>query len=152
MTTALANRWIEQLPGIHEALALDPEEVAERTAALVREDDDLRVRILSIGLPILLPDGERVLRGPAPKVAPEPGQAPNDAKLVDNGWVDLRASNWAKWRDRFQAMADELAARPGPDRGSQSDAEVGERGSHIRPGRLAAWIFRHEDGGERIKR
>ncbi len=139
-------------PGIHEALALDPEEVAERTAALVREDDDLRVRILSIGLPILLPDGERVLRGPAPKVAPEPGQAPHDPKLADNGWVDLRPSNWAKWRDRFQAMADELAARLGPDRGSQSDAEVGERGSHIRPGRLAAWIFRHEDGGERIKR
>lgn len=137
---------------IREASELDPGDVARRTGELILEDDDLRVRILSIGLPILLPDGERVLRGPAPKVAPEPGQGVDGLRLADNGWVDLRASNWSKWRERFRSMTAELEAQPGPDLGSRSDTEVGERGSEIRPGRLAAWIFKREDGGERIKR
>jgi len=136
---------------IEAASRLDPDDVAERTAAMVAKDDDLRIRVLSIGLPILLPDG-RVMRGPNPKVAPEDGQSPDDPKLADNGWVDLRPSNWAHWRERLAVMARELATRPGPDMGSQTDVEVGAPGSEIRPGRLAAWIFRHEDDGERIKR
>jgi NAD(P)-dependent dehydrogenase (short-subunit alcohol dehydrogenase family) len=136
---------------IQAASSLDPDDVAARTASMVAEDDDLRIRILSIGLPILLPDG-RVLRGPSPKVAPEQGQALDDPRLADNGWVDLRPSSWTRWRERLAAMARELDTRPGPDQGSQTDVEVGAPGSEIRPGRLAAWIFRHEDDGERIKR
>ena len=125
---------------------------AERAAALIDADDDLRVRIVSIGLPILLPDGERLLRGPQAKVAPEEGQSPRDPRLAENGWVDLRASNWARWRDRLRVIRDELATGPSAADGSRADREPHDRGHALRPGRLAAWVFRHEDAGERIKR
>ena len=36
--------------------------------------------------------------------------------------------------------------------GSQGDQEFGDAEGRIRPGRMAAWIFRYEDKGERIKR
>jgi hypothetical protein len=37
-------------------------------------------------------------------------------------------------------------------RGSVGDHEYGDLTGRIRPGRIAAWIFRYEDKGERIKR
>jgi hypothetical protein len=129
----------------------DPEETARKAASLVETDGDLRSRILSIGLPILRPDG-KLLRGAEVKVAPLPGQSPNDPKLVDNGWVDLRVQNWRKWRERAAAMLQEIEGRPGPDQGSRFDAEPGSRRRQLRPGRMAAWIFRKEDRGERVKR
>jgi NAD(P)-dependent dehydrogenase (short-subunit alcohol dehydrogenase family) len=135
-----------------EAAALDPAATAERASGLVASTQDLRVRILSIGLPILLPDGERLLRGPDVKCPPEPGQAPDIRRLADAGWVDLRPENWEKWRIRLQAIQQELAAAPGPEWGSRSDFAPGDRRRRLRPGALAAWIFRNEDGGKRNKR
>jgi NAD(P)-dependent dehydrogenase (short-subunit alcohol dehydrogenase family) len=139
-------------PDLTAAAALEPGDAATRAEELVTGDADLRVRILSIGLPILLPAGGEVLRGAEVRVGPAAGQQPGDPRLVDNGWVDLRAENWARWRDRIATICRELDALPGPEQGSRSDAEVGGRERRIRPGRLAAWIFRHEDRGERIKR
>jgi hypothetical protein len=129
----------------------DPEATARRAGELIDGDADLRSRILSIGLPILRADG-KLLRGAEVKVAPLPGQAPTDPRLVDNGWVDLRAQNWRKWRDRAQAMLQEIEGRAGPDQGSRFDTEPGSRRRQLRPGRMAAWIFRKEDRGERVKR
>lgn len=138
--------------GMDDAAELDPEETARRADALIGEDGDLRVRILTIGLPILLPDGRRLLRGRKVNVAPEAGQAPDDPRLADNGWVDLRPANWTRWRDRLRAVQEELERGPTADDGSRADLEPHDRGRVLRPGRLAAWVFRHEDDGERIKR
>ena len=131
---------------------LDPEETAKRTHALIQEDSDLRQRMLSVGLPILLPDGGSLLRGPRVDVPPAPDVPVGDPRLVERGWVDLRASNWARWAKRMAAFEAELAARPGVEEGSVGDHEFGDDTPEIRPGRLAAWIFRYEDQGERIKR
>ncbi len=138
--------------GLDAASELDPEETARRAAALIDEDDDLRVRILTIGIPILLPDGLRVLRGESAKVSPEEGQSPDDPRLADNGWVDLRPSNWSTWRDRLRTIRDELDRGPTADDGSRVDREPHDRSRALRPGRLAAWVFRYEDRGGRIKR
>ena len=135
-----------------DAARLDPEEAAAAALALVERDDDLRIRILSVGLPILLPDGERVLRGAEIRVGPEPGEAADHDRLVENGWVDLRAENWTRWRERAGAMLASAGRSGGADAGSASDLEAWHRAGEIRPGTLAAWIFRHEDRGERIKR
>ena len=129
----------------------DPEATAQRASELIESDADLRSRILSIGLPILRADG-KLLRGAEVKVAPLPGQAPSDPRLVDNGWVDLRVQNWRKWRERAGAMLREIEGRAGPDQGSRFDTEPGSRRRQLRPGRMAAWIFRKEDRGERVKR
>jgi NAD(P)-dependent dehydrogenase (short-subunit alcohol dehydrogenase family) len=133
---------------------LDPAETAVRSKALLEEDADLRRRILSIGLPILMPDGAHLLRGPDVKVAPEEEVPLEDQRLIHRGWVDLRESNWTVWKGRIEALASELDRRPPVDAGSLGDHEYGggDGFGKIRPGRLAAWIFRHEEGGERIKR
>jgi hypothetical protein len=129
----------------------EPEETTRRAHELIATDADLRTRILSIGLPILLPNGE-LLRGPDVKVRPEPGQSARDPRLPDNGWVDLRIENWRKWRERAASMLQEAREFPGPDQGSRYDGEPGQRGRQIRPGRMVAWVFRREDRGERTKR
>ncbi|MDT8339906.1 MAG: hypothetical protein RQ751_00205 [Longimicrobiales bacterium] len=144
---------LERLYGTRAAAAdLDPDETAVRAEALVREDADFRQRILSIGLPVLLPAGDRVLRGARVKVPPDEGQAPDDPRVVDSGWVDLRPANWVRWRERVGAVHREIAERPGLNMGSMADHEFGDETGRIRPGRMAAWIFRVEDRGERIKR
>jgi hypothetical protein len=144
---------LERLFGTLEAAeGLDPEGCAERAAALVHEDGDLRQRIVSIGLPILLPDGATLLRGPRLKVLPEEGEEAGAETLVDQGWVDLRASNWERWQDRIRRFRTELEELPGLGDGSRGDHEYGDAAGRIRPGRLGAWIFRYEDRGERIKR
>jgi NAD(P)-dependent dehydrogenase (short-subunit alcohol dehydrogenase family) len=144
---------LERLYGtLAAASELDPDEAAARSRELLEGDTDFRQRILSIGLPILLPEGDRVLRGARVKVPPEPGQAPDDPRVVDAGWVDLRPGNWARWRDRVTAVRREIESRPGLEMGSVADHEYGDETGRIRPGRLAAWIFRVEDRGERIKR
>lgn len=139
-------------PDIPTAARLDPEETARSAEILIEQDTELRIRALTAGLPILLRDGERVLRGAQVRIAPAPGQHPDDVRLPESGWVDLRAENWSRWRERLARIADELQMTPGTDRGSRADVEPSSRAGQIRPGRLAAWIFRYEDHGERIKR
>jgi hypothetical protein len=138
-------------PTVDEAASLDPERTAADVEQLVRADRALRTRMISIGLPILMPDGKTLLRGSSVRVAPDPGQSPDDPRLVDNGWIDLRPSNWKRWRERLGAMSESRRREPGPALGSRSDVPV-QLSDVLRPGQLAAWIFRSEDSGERIKR
>lgn len=139
-------------PDMAALAGANPAETASQAAAFIKGDADFRVRALSIGLPIVLPDG-RLLRGAEVKVAPLPGQSPADPKLADNGWVDLREANWRKWTQRAVAMLQELdAPLSGPEHGSRKDMEPGSRRYQLRPGRMAAWIFRTEDRGARMKR
>ena len=143
----ILRRLCEDLP---RAEVLDADEMSREALELVEEDADLRTRILSAGLAILLPDGGRLLRGRKVEVEPAPGEAPADT--ARKGWVDLRAANWELWRGRAAGVVARLAVEPGPEGGSRWDAEAWHREGAIRPGALAAWILRHEDGGERIKR
>ena len=144
---------LERLYGVMAAAAeLDPDAAAKRSQELIEADADLRQRILTIGLPILLPDGNSVLRGAMVKVLPEPHLSPTDDRIVAAGWVDLRSGNWSLWRDRIKGVAVQIQDRPGVLDGSQGDQEFGDAEGRIRPGRMAAWIFRYEDKGERIKR
>ncbi|HEX7243743.1 MAG TPA: hypothetical protein VF263_25875 [Longimicrobiaceae bacterium] len=129
---------------------MDPEAAAGRAEELVTEDAELRTSILSIGLPILLPDGERLLRGADVKVPPEEGTGWEWA--AENGWVDLRPANWERWRARVETILTKLETCGDASVGSRWDTEPWERARRIRPGALAAWVFRHEDRGERIKR
>jgi NAD(P)-dependent dehydrogenase (short-subunit alcohol dehydrogenase family) len=138
--------------GLRAAATMDAEATAAAAHQLIRGDADLRSRILTIGLPILLPDGESVLRGAEVKIAPADGQSAVDQRLYDAGWVDLRPVNWRKWCERAGRMLAELETGPGPNHGSRTDAELADRGVAIRPGRVVAWVFRHEDRGGRIKR
>lgn len=137
---------------LREVAALDPERTAQAARDLVERDADLRQRALSIGLPILLPDGATILRGADVKVAPPEGWQEGDLRIADRGWIDLRPANWQRWQERARRMIAEIETRPGPECGSRADAEPGGRDFEIRPGRMAAWILRVQDEGVRIKR
>lgn len=106
--------------------------------------------MLSANLALLLPDGARLLRGRKVEIEPAPGEALDDTAW--KGWVDLRAANWEAWRDRAVSVLARVSGEPGPEGGSQWDMEPWHRERSIRPGALAAWVFRYEDEGERIKR
>lgn len=139
-------------PTLDAAVGMDPVAMGAKAQSLIQEDDDLRQRILSVGIPILLADGESILRGPRVNVPPHEGWPATDPRLRDNGWVDLRPENWTHWKKRLDQFTSELRDRPGAEMGSRSDIDFGDGTGEIRPGRLAAWIFRYEDAGERIKR
>ncbi len=136
---------------LQRASELDPAQTARESEELLKKDDDLRTTILSIGLPIISADGASVLRGPELKAKPEAGTQVDD-RLIARGWVDLRPSNWQLWRDRVHRYIEEVTEAPGPDEGSIADVDQASRGNRIRPGATVAWIFKREDGGERVKR
>ena len=137
---------------LRDLVEIDAEATAARARQLIDDDAELRTRIVSIGLPILLPDGASLLRGRDVKVAPENGQSADDPRLADNGWVDLRPASWRKWSERARAMVAGIDEASGPDAGSRADVDPETRRREIRPGSMAAWVFRHEDRGARIKR
>ncbi len=142
---------LKRLFGSYDAaMELDPEETSHRAQALVDEDADLRQRIVSTGVPILVRDGGALLRGPVVKVLPPEGRELED-KVIDSGWVDLRPENWSTWKDRVTAVRRELREQPGVEKGSRTDFDYGDSADTLRPGRLAAWVFRVEDEGDRIK-
>ena len=81
-------------------LAKTAEELAEELTALVGRDERLRDTIVSVGLPILTPDGQ-LIRGPYIRIPEEKnrdhveftGAADVDAWAA-KGWVDLRPRTW----------------------------------------------------------
>jgi hypothetical protein len=139
--------------------AARPTELARRLAALVEGEPGLARSIVSIGIPVLLPDG-RLLRGPECKIPPV--ASGEESHLVTpeaieawarDGWVDLRDANLALWRDRFARIEAELSAIPSADSSSRHlrDRQFwGEQG-RIQPGKLAGWIFATEEKGARMK-
>jgi hypothetical protein len=66
--------------------------------------------IISIGIPILMPDGKTLLRGNEIKIPAFWGEnaLPVTAKSINlwaiNGWVDLQVSKIEKWKNRFKEL------------------------------------------------
>jgi hypothetical protein len=151
----LLKRVVGSLAAIADS---DPAQISAQASALVATDASLRARILSIGLPIWLPEGG-ILRGPEMKIPPykEEARVALDAESVERwaeaGWVDLRPANMERWRNRARAIIDRLE-RHSPDDTSSAlfeDAEYWRADSDVPVGRVAAWILGVEDRGQRGK-
>jgi len=136
-----------------------PAELSSRTFALVRDHARRRAEIVSIGIPILLPDG-RLLRGPECKIpavaAPLDTHEITPAKVEDwarAGWVDLREGNMARWKARFDRIEAEVEAIPAADSSSRHlrDRQFWGEEGFIQPGKTVGWIFATEDKGARMK-
>jgi hypothetical protein len=136
-------------------LDTDAESIARETEALIKDKTRLTDTITSLGLPILSPDGTTLLRGPFVRIPEVPGETSVaiDAEHLDQwaakGWVDLRPSNWEKWRERFRAM---LEAQPGEtQRGTAGHRAETSLSDEIEIGSVVAWVVAREIGGRRIK-
>jgi hypothetical protein len=152
----LLRRGFGTLPAVCQA---SPAELSGRLSADVLGDAAHRREIVSIGIPILLPDG-RLLRGPEckiPPVAHEGVSLPVTAEAIEAwahaGWVDLREANMALWKERFERIEAELAAIPASDTSSRylRDRQFWGGEGAIRPGKIVGWIFATEEKGARMK-
>jgi hypothetical protein len=133
--------------------------LSKRLLDLIESDEQLRSQIISIGIPILLPDGKSLLRGTTMKIPPDHGTGaiPITPEKINtwahDGWVDLRERNMKLWRARFAHIIQEVE--------TLSDDETSSRTMHNRaywknlteidPGKICGWIFTYEEQGERMK-
>lgn len=138
-------------PDLDAACELDPTGTSKLASRLLKDDTRFRSDIVSIGIPILLADGEGLLRGPWVSVEPV-HDTEFSPEWANRGWVDLRPESWTAWRRRCTEFRDLVANSRGPEHGSGVDLDVRSRSGDIRPGALAAFVFRYEDAGERVKR
>ena len=138
------------------AAATDPVDMAARCEAALVPSGSRRTAP-SIGIPVLLPDGKRLLRGPRINVpeleAHKHTVTLDDAARVDawatKGWIDLRPVNMDVWRKRAQKM---LAARATlRDEGSAAASIASYMATDFEIGEVVAWIFNNEMGGYRVK-
>lgn len=133
-------------PSVRALAGADAGRTAVAAATRLREREHaLRRQILSVGLPILLPDGQTVLRGDTVVVEPD-GRG---SDIAPRGWVDLRPANIEQWVRRARAISDEPR-----DTGTGSGAAwtAIDPEAPIQPARMAVWVFEREDGGFRVKR
>jgi len=126
--------------------------LAEAAWRLLATNSTLRQQIISVGLPIVSPDGREVYRGSVIVVAPDPDGDP--LSVAPRGWVDLRPDQFGVWIKRAGAMLRDAEARHGGPQSSGSDVEWNaiEPEDTIEPSRFATWVFTVEDKGTRIKR
>ncbi len=140
--------WSLLCENVGALAAAEAADLAQRASRLIAQDSTLRSTIVSVGLPILV-EGDLVYRGELVVVGPEPGDF---EKAASRGWVDLRQRNAANWIARARRMCEQVKDVVGGDSGSGVDLGLIGPDDPISPSRMAAWIFRFEDGGQRIKR
>src|SRR5206468_1375931 len=129
-----------------------PRALADAAWRLLEADAALRQQIISVGLPIVAPDGKTVYRGSIVVVAPEPDRDP--LSVAPRGWVDLRPEQFGVWITRAGAMVRDAEVRASGPQSSGSDVDWNaiDPDDTIEPSRFATWVFTVEDKGTRIKR
>jgi hypothetical protein len=132
-----------------------PEDVSATLWRYLQRNHDLRNTIISIGVPVLPPEGNRLVRGPrinVPEYAGSPSLAVNDECVndwADRGWIDLRPRNVECWQARFRKML--RSAQTIHRQGSAAITMEAYRSEEIRIGEVVGWIFNNEEEGYRIK-
>lgn len=140
-------------------LGTPPSEMSKKLNELIGSNKDIRAEIISIGIPILLPDGKTLLRGSDIKIPPYRGE--NElkitAKSIDtwahDGWIDLRIENMKRWKARFAAISDSLKKLSKGDTSSRHmrNQTYWSNLEDIEPGKVVGWIFTEEEQGKRMK-
>jgi hypothetical protein len=110
--------------------------------------------IISLGLPILVPNGTQIIRGPYIRI-PESIESEivvtnDDIDIwAEKGWVDLRPRNFAVWQKRLQKMENSRQCIHG--KGSAAVTRKVYMYDDIRIGEVVGWIFNNEKEGDRLK-
>jgi len=136
-----------------------PDVMSKKLHRLIASRSALRSQIVSIGIPILLPDGKTLLRGNEIKIPPFQGEnevriTPRSINLwAHDGWVDLRVSNMQQWKTRLRSIIRMAVEIPGGDTSSRymNNREYWGDFKEIDPGKLCGWIFSYEEKGMRMK-
>jgi hypothetical protein len=111
-------------------------EIQKRVYEIISVEQSTRAKIISVGLPILLPNGE-VLRGELMLVPGKNLKAFRKQEIerwIETGWIDLRTSNWVKWKAWLKEY------------GQKTNTKTFDTGE------VCGWILAHKLGGIRVKR
>jgi hypothetical protein len=136
-----------------------PEAVSAKLTQILENDRKLRSMIISIGVPILLSDGKRMLRGPEVKIPAYAGTnemsmgAGSVDEWADKGWLDLRPSNMKRWQKRIDDFYRTAKDHSSNDTSSAFPWErrmLGE-GEEYFAGKIVTYLFIEEEKGGRIK-
>jgi len=138
-----------------------PESMAKKLAGIIKREAELRSRIISIGIPILMPDGKSLLRGT--KIVSPPFRGDNtvklNAKLVneycEDGWVDLRPKNMQRWLERMEQLLLVLDVVDWDKKNANTSSRFNrkdylEEDGRLNIGEVVGWIFNTEEGGSRL--
>lgn len=139
---------------LREVIQNPASEISETLYDFLKHDALLRTLIVSIGVPILAPDGHTLIRGPRLNI-PESIYHEVDVQEGDvdawaqKGWVDLRPQNLKVWQDRFQRMR--RTQHMLHTRGTSSVTLKTYLPETIEIGAVVAWLFNNDYQGYRIK-
>jgi len=149
---------LRRMRGTMAAVVADtPAGLARDAERWLAEDARFRAEMLSIGIPVLLPDGRRILRGPR-MIIPTPWEAADPTpervdRWCEEGWVDLRPDNFDRWQSRFRTILADLEAMDPTDTSSHYDRASSHWTSEtsINVGKTVGWLFISEEQGRRMK-
>ncbi|MEW6193951.1 MAG: short-chain dehydrogenase [Bacteroidota bacterium] len=144
---------------IKEILKQSPKSLSEKCFETLKNNPRLRNEIVSISIPILLPDGKSLLRGKDIKIPPFRGDNEleiNERSLnlwAHDGWVDLREENMKIWQERLQIILTDADSIPNSDTSSMyvRNKKYWNNFETIDIGKIVGWIFIKEEKGERMK-
>ncbi|MBN1632896.1 MAG: short-chain dehydrogenase [Ignavibacteria bacterium] len=136
-----------------------PENISRKVSTLIYKNHKLRNEIVSIGMPVLMPNGKEILRGPDVKIPSEnEGEVINlNSKKINkwahDGWIDLRVNNWKKWRQRLINIMNDADKKCDEHFSSRYvfNKEYWDNFKDINIGKIAGWIFINEEQGVRMK-
>lgn len=141
-------------------LSVNAQDAAYALERSLSDDNAFRQAALSIGLPILLPDGEHILfarRGIVDKAwEQKPWEISRETinTWASREWIDLRPENIMAWQKRFQSIVRERQSMINDsssrfDRGEAFWQLDGSGNTIIDPGEFVAWVLIHEFEGGR---
>ncbi len=136
-----------------------PENISNKLVEALKANGNLVKQMVSIGIPILLPDGKSLVRGNEIKIPPfrgeyeYPATPENINAWAKDGWVDLRKENFEKWQDRIREIINEAENIPPNDTSSMfvRNKKYWDNFETINIGKVVSWIFIHEEHGLRMK-
>jgi hypothetical protein len=135
--------------------------MADTVVETLAQNADLRQGCLSVGVPILMPDGVTLVcvrREDAEhdwertvwQIGPETVE-----RWARHEWLDLRHSNMELWRRRLLGVLERARREASADSSSRFERTFSDpatwEASGFDIGEIAAWVFIHEDDGRRLK-
>ena len=136
-----------------------PKNHSKKIFELIKNNSKLRDEMVSIGVPVLFPNGKEYIRGPEVKI---PAESEGDEIKItknninnwaDNGWVDLRESNWKLWKERFKSIMEQSKMMTDSTNSSRFvfNDDYWDDFKDINIGKVVGWIFINEEKGHRMK-